>query len=137
MPPSPMTRIWSASETVDSRWAIVSDVRCSTTLLNADRMWLSVIESRLEVASSYRTIGAFLIAARAIAMRCFSPPESFKPRSPTIVSYRRGMRLIIGSRSAMRAALNTSSSVAPGRPYRILCIIVSLNSTQSCGTTPM
>jgi hypothetical protein len=38
-----------------------------------------------DVASSNtRIFGCFKIA-RAIAMRCFSPPESFKPRSPTMV----------------------------------------------------
>ena len=43
----------------------------------------SVIESRLEVASSKTSMGAFFSIARAIATRCFSPPESFNPRSPT------------------------------------------------------
>jgi hypothetical protein len=30
--------------------------------------------------------GGFFSSARAIATRCFSPPESFRPRSPTRVS---------------------------------------------------
>lgn len=36
----------------------------------------SVIESREDVASSYRRTGGFLRIARAIATRCFSPPEN-------------------------------------------------------------
>ena len=43
----------------------------------------SVMESSEEVASSKISIGESLRIARAIATRCFSPPESFRPRSPT------------------------------------------------------
>lgn len=35
----------------------------------------SVMESRDEVASSYRRMGGFLRMVRAMATRCFSPPE--------------------------------------------------------------
>jgi hypothetical protein len=38
------------------------------------------------VASSRISTGGFLRSVRAIATRCFSPPESFSPRSPTRVS---------------------------------------------------
>jgi hypothetical protein len=43
-------------------------------------------ESSAEVASSKIMIGGFLSRGAAIATRCFSPPESLRPRSPTIVS---------------------------------------------------
>lgn len=38
----------------------------------------SVIESREDVASSYRRMGGFFRTARAMATRCFSPPETKK-----------------------------------------------------------
>lgn len=43
----------------------------------------SVIESKLLVASSNTSIGLSFNIARAIATLCFSPPDNFKPRSPT------------------------------------------------------
>ena len=42
--------------------------------------------SMLAVASSRMMMGAFLRMARAMEMRCFSPPESVPPPSPTTVS---------------------------------------------------
>lgn len=42
-----------------------------------------MIESKDEVASSKIKIGESFKMARAMATRCFSPPDSFKPRSPT------------------------------------------------------
>ena len=42
--------------------------------------------SRLDVASSRIRMGASARKARAIATRWRSPPDSFTPRSPTIVS---------------------------------------------------
>ena len=46
----------------------------------------SFAESSADVASSNTRIGGSLSKVRAMATRCFSPPESFKPRSPTMVS---------------------------------------------------
>jgi hypothetical protein len=43
----------------------------------------SVIESREDVASSNTRMGDPFKIARAIATLCFSPPDSFNPRSPT------------------------------------------------------
>jgi hypothetical protein len=43
----------------------------------------SVIESRDDVASSNTRMGDPFKIARAIATLCFSPPDSFNPRSPT------------------------------------------------------
>ena len=38
------------------------------------------------VASSSSRIGGFFRMVRAMATRCFSPPDNFSPRSPTMVS---------------------------------------------------
>ena len=46
----------------------------------------SVSESSAEVASSNTRIGGSFSTMRAIATRCFSPPENLRPRSPTSVS---------------------------------------------------
>ena len=39
--------------------------------------------SRAEVASSKIRTGGFFRKTRAMLTRCFCPPESFTPRSPT------------------------------------------------------
>ena len=49
-------------------------------------MTVSVPVTNALVAPSNIRIGVFLRRARAMATRCFSPPESFSPRSPTIAS---------------------------------------------------
>ncbi len=46
----------------------------------------SVRLSSALVASSRIRIGGFLSRVRAMATRCFSPPDSLRPRSPTRVS---------------------------------------------------
>jgi len=50
-------------------------------------MALSDVVSRALVASSSNRIGGFFNRVRAIATRCFSPPDNLNPRSPTFVSY--------------------------------------------------
>mmetsp|Transcript_3137 Transcript_3137/g.12060 ORF Transcript_3137/g.12060 Transcript_3137/m.12060 type:complete len:101 (+) Transcript_3137:346-648(+) len=86
-------------------------------------------------------IGGFFNNARAMATRCFSPPLSLKPRSPTRVLYPKGWRLTKSSNWACSAAAVTSSVVAtspvPSLPKPMLYSMVSLNKTQSCGTMPM
>lgn len=42
------------------------------------------MESSDDVASSKMRIGDPLSIALAIATRCFSPPDSLRPRSPTL-----------------------------------------------------
>ena len=44
------------------------------------------LSSALVASSRRRTVG-FLISARAIAMRCFCPPDNCVPFSPTLVPY--------------------------------------------------
>jgi len=46
----------------------------------------SVSESKEEVASSQKMILGFFMIIRAIDTRCFSPPDSLRPLSPTSVS---------------------------------------------------
>mmetsp|Transcript_926 Transcript_926/g.1442 ORF Transcript_926/g.1442 Transcript_926/m.1442 type:complete len:80 (-) Transcript_926:1295-1534(-) len=78
--------IRSASCTVESLWAIMIVV---LPLPRALIWWMisaSVSVSRAEVASSQKIIGESFRIARAIATRCFSPPDNFRPRSPTMLS---------------------------------------------------
>ena len=51
-----------------------------------DQAEVSVFESKLDVASSRIRIGASFKIARAIAILCLCPPDSFTPLSPTRVS---------------------------------------------------
>jgi len=44
----------------------------------------------------------FLTIARAMAMRCFCPPESLPPRSPTCVRVRVGVRFRVRDRVRVR-----------------------------------
>lgn len=48
---------------------------------------LSLCVSNADVASSNNKIRGFLINARAIAMRCFCPPDNCAPFVPKLVSY--------------------------------------------------
>mmetsp|Transcript_27714 Transcript_27714/g.108707 ORF Transcript_27714/g.108707 Transcript_27714/m.108707 type:complete len:98 (+) Transcript_27714:1226-1519(+) len=80
----------------------------------------SVFESKALVASSCKRIrGAFSIH-RAIATRCFSPPDSRRPRSPTLVSYPLSILSIVSLICANFAAFSTSSFEAPGLAYAML-----------------
>jgi hypothetical protein len=71
-----MTRIWSASRMVERRWAMTSEVRPVSAVLRARWRAASDSESRWAVASSSTTIGGALSRSLAMAIRCFSPPES-------------------------------------------------------------
>ena len=75
-----------ASRTVVRRCAITSVVRPRIRLASACCTSRSDSASSAEVASSRIRIGGSFRIARAIAMRCFWPPESRLPRSPITVS---------------------------------------------------
>jgi hypothetical protein len=60
-------------------------VRPRATCSSCAWIAFSVLESSADVASSKIRIGGFFSRARAMATRCFSPPESLRPRSPTRV----------------------------------------------------
>ena len=70
------------------REAMRDDQRGAAGEIRRSAAWIrrSVWESSAEVASSNTRIGGSLSTMRAIATRCFSPPESLRPRSPTRVS---------------------------------------------------
>mmetsp|Transcript_3562 Transcript_3562/g.8674 ORF Transcript_3562/g.8674 Transcript_3562/m.8674 type:complete len:208 (+) Transcript_3562:712-1335(+) len=87
-------------------------------------------------------IGGFFSSARAMATRCFSPPLRRSPRSPTNVWYPSAHCSSTNLENcAALAAFTTSSRVPsislPSLPKAMLYSMVSLNSTQSCGTMPM
>eukprot|EP00958_Prasinococcus_capsulatus_P000243 scaffold19_cov286-Prasinococcus_capsulatus_cf.AAC.3 len=72
--------------------------------------------SSAEVASSSSMQGGSLITARAMAMRCFWPPLSCAPRSPTGVSYPPGSPVMKLCALAARAAASICACVASGLP---------------------
>mmetsp|Transcript_26242 Transcript_26242/g.75740 ORF Transcript_26242/g.75740 Transcript_26242/m.75740 type:complete len:83 (-) Transcript_26242:1527-1775(-) len=79
----------SAFRTVDNLWAITICVRRDLWSINAFSARCTTASdsaSRADVASSRSKIVGLAIIARAIATRCFCPPESLMPRSPTKVS---------------------------------------------------
>mmetsp|Transcript_8385 Transcript_8385/g.13606 ORF Transcript_8385/g.13606 Transcript_8385/m.13606 type:complete len:81 (+) Transcript_8385:1895-2137(+) len=76
----------------------------------------SVLLSNALVASSASNTGAFFSIARAIATRCFSPPESLRPRSPTCVSSPSGRMSTRGLRWQLSTTRRTSSVVALRSP---------------------
>ena len=73
--PRSSTTIWSASRTVESRCAIAIVVRPSDSRSSASCTSRSVSVSSELVASSSTRIGGLRRIVRAIAIRCFSPPE--------------------------------------------------------------
>ena len=75
MRPWSSTTIWSASRTVESRCAIAIVVRPSESRSSASCTSRSVSVSSELVASSRTRIGGLRRIVRAIAIRCFSPPE--------------------------------------------------------------
>jgi outer membrane biosynthesis protein TonB len=118
--PWSMTRISSASTIVDRRWAIASVVWF--TAISESSAWIdfSVCESSAEVASSKTRIGGFLRSVRAMETRCFSPPESLRPRSPTVLSHFIGKRSM-NSRCARRAPHARPPRASPRAARRRCC----------------
>src|SRR4051812_6280937 len=110
--PRSRTTIWPASRTVERRWAIAMVVRPADRRSSAACTWRSVSVSSELVASSSTRIGGFRRIVRAIAIRCFSPPQKRYPRSPTTLSY--------PSRSAAISswiwAASAARSISPAAP---------------------
>ena len=75
---------------VDKRWAMIKVERFLAKAISSFWMARSVSESSAEVASSKIKKDGFFKRVLAIATRCFSPPDSFKPRSPTAELYPSG-----------------------------------------------
>mmetsp|Transcript_11837 Transcript_11837/g.29653 ORF Transcript_11837/g.29653 Transcript_11837/m.29653 type:complete len:166 (+) Transcript_11837:402-899(+) len=96
----------------------------------------SLLLSRALVASSSSSTLGFDTMARAMAMRCFWPPESCVPRSPHMVSKRWGSLEMNWRAFALWAAASTSWGVAVSLPYIMFSMMVVANRTGSCDTSP-
>mmetsp|Transcript_36210 Transcript_36210/g.111026 ORF Transcript_36210/g.111026 Transcript_36210/m.111026 type:complete len:87 (-) Transcript_36210:1241-1501(-) len=79
------TAILSAFLIVERRCAMVTVVRlcCDTMLSSAACTIRSLSLSSADVASSSSSTAGLRTMARAIATRCFWPPESMPPPCPT------------------------------------------------------
>mmetsp|Transcript_36719 Transcript_36719/g.48379 ORF Transcript_36719/g.48379 Transcript_36719/m.48379 type:complete len:111 (-) Transcript_36719:462-794(-) len=106
-------------------------VRSCMALSNASFTRRSDSPSKELVASSRSRMGGLFRMARAIATRCFSPPDSCRPCSPTCVLYFSGNFEINSSALASFAAKSISSSVAFGLPYLMLSEMVPEKRTGS------
>mmetsp|Transcript_4275 Transcript_4275/g.10353 ORF Transcript_4275/g.10353 Transcript_4275/m.10353 type:complete len:146 (-) Transcript_4275:2296-2733(-) len=93
--PASITTILSQLRTVLSRCATNTAVRPAATSCRLCRMPTSVAVSSADVASSASSSRGERRKARAMATRCFSPPLSFTPRSPTMVLRPSGMRVSV------------------------------------------
>mmetsp|Transcript_83420 Transcript_83420/g.166551 ORF Transcript_83420/g.166551 Transcript_83420/m.166551 type:complete len:159 (+) Transcript_83420:303-779(+) len=129
--------ILSADLSVDSRCAITSVVRPFISSLSAPCTFSWLSSSSADVASSRRRMGGSARMARAMASRCFSPPEMFwialiLVRSPS------GNLALSASSSAMLAVAHASMIClvlgSVGHPKAKLSRIVSGRSFGSCAT---
>mmetsp|Transcript_36330 Transcript_36330/g.85236 ORF Transcript_36330/g.85236 Transcript_36330/m.85236 type:complete len:145 (-) Transcript_36330:1436-1870(-) len=113
-------------------------VRPTEALSSASCTTPSLSESSALVASSSRRILGFRTSARAIAMRCFCPPDSCAPLSPQNVLYPCGS---FDTKSCALACLAASSASAWVRgepsalPYAIFSMTVHAKRRGSCDTT--
>mmetsp|Transcript_25540 Transcript_25540/g.59857 ORF Transcript_25540/g.59857 Transcript_25540/m.59857 type:complete len:105 (-) Transcript_25540:262-576(-) len=94
--------------------------------------------SKALVASSRSRIFGFLTRARAIAILCFCPPLNCTPRSPTSVSYCKGIFRIKSSQFESFATLSISSCdgslSVPSKPNIMLRLMDRANRVGSCCT---
>ena len=105
--------------------------------MRASFIFSSVSVSTEAVASSKIKIGGSFKSVRAMAIRCFSPPESFTPRSPIRVSYPLGRPLTKSSACAAIAAFLICSWLASTLPYKMFSATVPLNKYGSWETMPI
>src|SRR5256885_1361343 len=112
-------------------------VRPSITPRSRCKIRSSVCVSTLERESSRIRMRGSRATARAIAVRCFCPPESVMPRSPTIVSYFSANSCTSPSRFAISAASRMRASSTSESPKLILPPTVSPKRYVSCGTKPI
>ena len=80
----PIRRRWFVTPCDD--WQTLGILQCTRESMTSTPTF-SLSESSAEVASSSNSIFGFRSSARAIATRCFWPPESWPPLAPTFVSY--------------------------------------------------
>ena len=91
---------------------MIIDVLFFAKLFNETFISFSVRVSKELVASSKIRIGGFFKRVLAMATLCFSPPESFKPLSPTTVLMPSGNVLISSLSFALLATSQISFSSA-------------------------
>mmetsp|Transcript_10904 Transcript_10904/g.24811 ORF Transcript_10904/g.24811 Transcript_10904/m.24811 type:complete len:128 (-) Transcript_10904:989-1372(-) len=115
-PPLASTTMLSAFRIVDRRCAITTEVRPCISRSSASCTTRSLSLSSALVASSSSRIFGSLSTARAMAMRCFCPPDSWTPRSPTSVENPAGRRETKLCALAALAAASICSCVASDRP---------------------
>mmetsp|Transcript_30634 Transcript_30634/g.49118 ORF Transcript_30634/g.49118 Transcript_30634/m.49118 type:complete len:122 (+) Transcript_30634:286-651(+) len=86
--PSFTTMIISASRIVDRRCAMTITVISPLAIIESIAACTTASDpaSSADVASSRSSTFGFRTKALAIAIRCFCPPDSWVPRSPTWVS---------------------------------------------------
>ena len=103
--------------TVDSRCAMMIVVRLRAMRSSVSWIACSVRLSSALVASSRTRIGGFLSRVRAMATRCFSPPDSLRPRSPTMrfIAVRKRRHEVV-DRRALGRRLRPHPGDAPSRP---------------------
>mmetsp|Transcript_46567 Transcript_46567/g.149534 ORF Transcript_46567/g.149534 Transcript_46567/m.149534 type:complete len:149 (+) Transcript_46567:1950-2396(+) len=121
---------------VERRCAMTMVLRPTASLSRASCTTFSLSVSSADVASSRSRILGLRTTARAMAMRCFCPPESCVPRSPTSVLYWSGSFMMKSWAFAILAASMISSSVAPSFPKAMFSRIDVANSEGSCCTSP-
>ena len=115
-----VVRFWAVTTSSMARWTTRSDLASSA-----------------DVASSSTRISGSRTSARAMATRCFWPPESWTPQSPTSVSKPSGNVPTKSNAFASFAARSTSARLAPARPWAMLSAMVPLKSTGSWATRPI
>ena len=136
-------QILSAFRMVDSRCAITTVVRLRNPDMSPSSAACTSFSDSLssaEVASSRSKIAGSPMIARAIAMRCFCPPETNDPPTPTSLSYPLSIRDTNSCALATRAASTTSARVAGAPrvlPAAMLSCTVPENSVGSCSTSPI
>mmetsp|Transcript_109220 Transcript_109220/g.308980 ORF Transcript_109220/g.308980 Transcript_109220/m.308980 type:complete len:136 (-) Transcript_109220:1541-1948(-) len=126
----------SALRIVERRCATTTKV-CPSRFSRSACTTRSDSASSADVASSSRMTRGLAISARAMATRCFCPPLSCTPRSPTITSYFSGnfaMKSWQFASSAMRTIRSSDASWA-GTPNWMFSRIVMSKSIGSCDTT--
>mmetsp|Transcript_10272 Transcript_10272/g.31590 ORF Transcript_10272/g.31590 Transcript_10272/m.31590 type:complete len:129 (-) Transcript_10272:1362-1748(-) len=117
-PPLPKTQILDAERIVERRCAMTSVVKDACRSRPSSAAWTtrSDVASSADVASSSTRSRGSLTIARAMAMRCFWPPDSMTPRAPTSVSKPSGSAWTKPSALASAAARSTSACVASALP---------------------
>mmetsp|Transcript_75724 Transcript_75724/g.222024 ORF Transcript_75724/g.222024 Transcript_75724/m.222024 type:complete len:158 (-) Transcript_75724:1363-1836(-) len=127
----------SQSRIVERRCAIANDVLPSRAASRAVCTTRSLLLSRALVASSRSSTGGSRTRARQMATRCFWPPESLEPLSPTCVCHPSALPASmkpmwdITLHSSKRSSVMKSSSC---KPYMTFSKTVPSKSTGSWPT---